>query len=272
MATIFSPGSTLSKPYFAFHKEMLGPKRNCVATDEDLKTAGRVIYGEESRFGLYGLTATELAARHFLLVGRTLIESCTDAYCRAIAGHVKDLMTGALGSDAESHPGTIYDLFCGSGNISYHIGRRLDCPVVASDLDPGVYNCTRHNLDIVLSDSAKVGTNFSYDLSLIDYRDLLSKKQRVCHWTDIYIIEPPWGAALTTEGLDLTKTQPPVQDIVEEIRRSRGGVPCYMIIKVSAAIIHDSLNEALSKTRFVAFMECLPRYSYPIDFQIAIIE
>ncbi|KAL7896854.1 hypothetical protein HDV64DRAFT_254419 [Trichoderma sp. TUCIM 5745] len=58
------------------------------------------------------------------------------------------------------------------------------------------------------------------------------------HPRDLYIIEPPWGSAASPDGLDLTKTSPPVQEIMAEIDRQRAGVPCYVALKALRNIIN----------------------------------
>lgn len=270
MGDLLHTESSESKLFFAFRDDMLGANRSLPATAAHLRTAGNLIYGDESLFSLYGISASELAARNFTVLGRTLIESCIDAYANALSLKIREILSADHKWPDANHQGVIYDLFCGSGNISYHIGRLLDRPVFASDTDRSVYNATQHNLSL-LQETSKPGLHFRFNLSLIDYRRLLVTQPTAHHPTDIYIIEPPWGSAFTADGLDLTMTCPPVQDIVADIRSCRAGVPCYIALKTTDHTAHGSLQTAMAGASPVAVVQCLPKYTYGIDFHIYVL-
>lgn len=270
MAGLLYAESSQPKRFFAFRDYMLGANRSLPATGEQLCTAGSLIYGDESLFSLYGIPASELAARNFTILGRTVIESCIDAYANALSLKLREILSADLEGPDANRQGVICDLFCGSGNISYHMGRILDRPVFASDTDASVYNATQNNLTL-LRETTNPDDHVDFNLSLIDYRRLLVTLPATHHPTDIYIIEPPWGSAFTADGLDLTMTCPPVQDIVADIRCSRAGVPCYIALKTTDHMVHGSLQTAMAGTSPIALVECLPRYFYGIDFYIYVL-
>jgi hypothetical protein len=58
-----------------------------------------------------------------------------------------------------------------------------------------------------------------------------------------------------------------VQDIGADIRSSRGGVPCYLIIKAVGHIAHESLPMAMTSLRSDAakVAEVLTQYSVSIS-------
>ncbi|MDH6133397.1 putative RNA methylase [Kitasatospora sp. MAA4] len=214
--------------YFRFRDELLGPSRNRVLTGAELCEAGRLIYGRPEGLSLYGIPAPDMEAKGLRLLGRTTIECSIDAYSAAVADALADLRSGPLPTQG----GMIVDLFCGSGNFGFHLGQRLGLPVLASELDPDVYQATRHNLD-------RIGS--AIDLRLTDYRMLLaSLTPRGPH--DTYVVEPPWGSAFTAAGLDLEATSPPVPAILDDIRRHRAGLPCLVAIKTNDQIAGDSLT------------------------------
>jgi 16S rRNA G966 N2-methylase RsmD len=214
--------------YFRFRDDLLGPSRTRVLTAAELCEAGRLVYGDPNGLSLYGIPAPEMEAKGIRLLGRTTIECSVDAHAGAAARAV----AAAHATFPAVEDAMIVDLFCGSGNLGHHLGERLGHPVYASELDPVVYAATRNNLD-------RIGSTI--DLYLTDYRDLIAQLPAIGP-NDTYAIEPPWGSALTTAGLDLTRTTPPVPEILADIRRVRAGQPCVVVIKTNDKIAHDSLG------------------------------
>ncbi|WP_171164259.1 hypothetical protein [Streptomyces sp. I05A-00742] len=221
-------------PYFALRDRLLGDLRTTVLTGEQLCEAGRLVHGRPEGLSLYGIPATEMQSEGIRLLGRTAVECCADAH----AAEVADVLAAL---HAFSPPGgedpLLVDLFCGSGNFSHHLGVRLGITVDAAELDPAVHAATSHNL-------GRVGADVR--LHLGDYRDLLGRLP-ARSMRDTYFIDPPWPAS-TPAGLDLTRTSPPVPDILDDIRRSRDGLPCLIAIKASDRIAHDSLRLAFAKS------------------------
>ncbi|MEU8975304.1 hypothetical protein AB0D11_39805 [Streptomyces monashensis] len=224
--------------YFAFRNRLLGELRTTVLTGEQLCEAGRLIYGRPESLALYGITAPDMEAAGIRLLGRTTIECCVDEYAASVA----DALAGLHAALPPAEPGgqpLLMDLFCGSGNFSHHLAARLGVAAYAAELDPDVHAATEHNL---------VRTASRTRLHLGDYRDLLGKHPARGP-RDTYFVEPPWGPAFTPAGLDLTRTSPPVPEILDDIRRSREGVPCLVAIKTNDQIAHDSLARSFTDAR-----------------------
>ncbi|WP_406367733.1 hypothetical protein [Streptomyces sp. NBC_01546] len=222
--------------YFAFRDRLLGELRTTMLTGEQLCEAGRLIYGRPDGLSLYGIPAPDMTAKGITLLGRTVIECSIDAYTVPVADALAHIQARAEPQGPDANNPMITDLFCGSGNFGHHLGRRLSHPVHAAELDPAVHDAARNNLDRI---------NSPISLHLIDYRDLLGKlPARSTH--DTYVVEPPWGPAFTADGLDLTRTSPPVPEILDDIRRSRDGLPCYIAIKTNDQIASNSLNRSFT--------------------------
>ncbi|WP_116209553.1 hypothetical protein [Streptomyces olivoreticuli] len=222
--------------YFAFRDRLLGELRTTVLTGEQLCEAGRLIYGRAEGLSLFGIPAPRMESAGIQLLGRTAIECCVDDYASAVADALADVH--ATIPDEGEEP-LIVDLFCGSGNFSHHLGIRLGTVVHAAELDPGVHDATRHNLERIEADTR---------LHLGDYGDLLGKLLPRGP-RDTYFVEPPWGPAFTPAGLDLTRTAPPVPRILDDIRRSRNGRPCLVAIKTNDQIADNSLARSFVGAR-----------------------
>ncbi|MFD1831303.1 hypothetical protein ACFSJS_16780 [Streptomyces desertarenae] len=217
--------------FFALRDRLLGPLRNRFLTTDQLCEAGRLLCGRPEGLSLYGIPAPEMEARGLRILGRTAVECTKDPHPEAVAAAIAEIEATAPGAGDGA---MVVDLFCGSGNFGHHLGRRLGRPVYASELDPVVHAAGRHNL-------ARVGS--AVDLRLADYRDLLGAlPARSEH--DVYVVEPAWGPALTPDGLDLARTSPPVPEIIGNIRRSRGRVPCLVVIETSDRVLHGSLESS----------------------------
>ncbi|WP_224392807.1 class I SAM-dependent methyltransferase [Pseudonocardia sp. ICBG1293] len=181
-----------------------------------------------------------MTERGLRIFGRTAIECSVDSYAVSLADELAARYSKRFGAAAT--PGFVADLFCGSGNIAYHIGRHLAVPTHAVELDPLIHRATQHNFSLVEVD---------IDLVHGDYQELLrTLAPRSPH--DIYIIEPPWGPAYTEQGLDLTATSPPVPDILANIRRSRMGEPFLAVIKTNDQIANNSLRTCFYDAQHLA--------------------
>jgi 16S rRNA G966 N2-methylase RsmD len=225
---------------FAFRAELIGAARTRVLTGDELVQASRLIYGCPEVLSVYGVPAPQMTGRGLRLLGRTTIECSVDSHCAEFA----EAFAVHLDNEPQVTPGFVADLFCGSGNFGWHLGKRLDLPVFAAELDPTVYAATQRNFQIM---------GISVHLSHTDYRDLLNNLP--AHRPgDIYIVEPPWGDALTERGLNLEATAPPVPEILTAIRASRTSQPCLIvvqaiIIKSNDHITHESLDRCFRNAR-----------------------
>ncbi|GGP86460.1 class I SAM-dependent methyltransferase [Streptomyces melanogenes] len=245
--------------YFAFRDRLLGELRTTVLTGEQLCEAGRLIYGRPEGLSLYGIPAPRMESAGIRLLGRTTIECCVDGYAVAVADALAEIHT-TLPERAGKEEPLVLDLFCGSGNFSHHLGTRLDVVVHAAELDLDVHTATRHNLD-------RVGARTQ--LHLGDYRDLLGKHPARGP-RDTYFVEPPWGPAFTPAGLDLTRTSPPVPEILDEVRRSRDGLPCLVAIKTNDHIAHDSLHHSFAGAQHLRTVTPAPTLPFGanMDFHV----
>ncbi|MFE9400050.1 hypothetical protein [Streptomyces flavidovirens] len=76
--------------------------------------------------------------------------------------------------------------------------------------------------------------------------------------------------AFTAAGLDLTRTSPPVPEILDDIHRSRDGLPCYIAIKTNDQIAYDSLNRSFTNATHLRTITPKPPLPYGanMDFHL----
>ncbi|MFF4590708.1 RsmD family RNA methyltransferase [Streptomyces sp. NPDC001388] len=242
--------------YFAYRDRLLGDLRTTTLSGEQLCEAGRLIYGRPEGLSLYGVPAPEMESAGIRLLGRTTIECCVDEYATAVA----DVIAAYHATLSGDHKPLLMDLFCGSGNFSHPLATRLGTTAYAAELDPEVHAATAHNLKQVGAPT---------ELFLGDYRDLLGKHPARGH-RDTFFVEPPWGPAFTPEGLDLTRTSPPVPEILDDISRARDGIPCLVVIKTNDQIAHDSLARSFHQARHLRSITPAPALPYGanMDFHL----
>jgi hypothetical protein len=129
----------------------------------------------------------------------------------------------------------VIDPFAGSANTLYWILRNLSGPVgVGFELDPQVYQFTRQNLSILGLPIEFVHADYVNELGGLNVRD------------DVFLIvfiAPPWGTAFSElNGLDLRRTKPPVQEVVDSIAL-RFPNRVLFAIQVCERLVQDSLTE-----------------------------
>jgi hypothetical protein len=184
-----------------------------------------------------------MADRGLRLLGRTTIECSVDDHCTAFA----DAFAVRLDDELGMAPGFVADLFCGSGNFGWHLGKRLGLPVFAAELDPCVYAATRHNFQVM---------GITVNLSHIGYHELLDRLPAPSPG-DIYVVAPPWGDAFTERGLVLEATSPPVPEILAAIQSARVGTACLIVVQVMVTgsgdqITRESLARCFHDARYLA--------------------
>ncbi|MEV0620295.1 hypothetical protein AB0I81_43725 [Nonomuraea sp. NPDC050404] len=241
--------------YYDLCRRLMGPLRTTTLTAAQLCEVGRIVHGRPEGFSLYGVQAPAMTAAGIQVLGRTSVECCVDMLSHAVAQAVAELLR-----EGEGDGPLVAELFCGSGNLGAHLGRTLGVPVYASEIDPLVHDATSHNLRV---------TGASTRLRLIDYRALLPLLP-VHGPLDFYVIEPPWGPAVTPDGLDLLGTSPPVPEILADILRARDHRPCLVGIKAIDRILHDSLNVAFTGARHLRTVATQPPFPDGVRMQFHI--
>jgi hypothetical protein len=184
-----------------------GSKRNEVLTLAEVEQYGLDSFADRDYIRIYGMPPREWYQRGIRLLGRTAVE-CT-----------RDGLAGRIGLDvasvAEHMPASefvVIDPFAGSCNTLFWILRHLpNSKGIAFESDPQVVELTYRNL-VVVGQSIKLLQG--------DYDTLLEQ----CRIPDdrgiVAFIAPPWGTALDEmQGLDLRRTTPPVDKVIEQIVR-----------------------------------------------------
>ncbi len=180
--------------------QLLGPRRHDALSRDEVLRVGQVLFGDPDAMSFYGLPPVVWHSRGVRLLGRTCVEATPDVTARPIARTVRAALDGG------PRVGVV-DLFAGSGNLMLHIADELTAAGCGLDADEAVWRQTEANLRIVGATAAmRYGDWLSY------FADPLGVD------VSVYVVSPPWGAAFSfANGLDITRTSPPIPHIIDTI-------------------------------------------------------
>jgi hypothetical protein len=194
--------------------QLLGPRRYDVLSLDDIVEAGRVLFGAPDGLAFYGLPPSAWYARGIRLLGRTCVEATPDITARPIARTVQALLGGR-------HRAGVIDLFAGSGNLMLHVAQALSAHACGLDADEAVWRQTDANLRILAAPAS---------VRLGDWQSYFEDQRNVD--TTVYVLSPPWGKAFSfAQGLDITRTDPPIPLIVDTIAARDRARRCYAVVQ-----------------------------------------
>lgn len=209
--------------------QLLGPRRYDALSLDEVVQVGQVLFGDPEAMSFYGLPPIAWYARGVRLLGRTCVEATPDVTARPIARTVHAL----LGRGPRVG---VVDLFAGSGNLMLHIADELSAVRCGLDADAAVWRQTDTNLRVVgATAEMRHGDWLSY------FADPLGVD------ASVYVVSPPWGEAFSfANGLDITRTSPPIPLIIDTIAALDRSSRRYAVVQhtpvepvVNAAAVTD---------------------------------
>jgi hypothetical protein len=215
---------------------LLGAKRNAVLELWEIERYGEDSYGDPEYVSLYGMRPAVWHATGVRLLGRTAVECTRDKLGHAIG---KDV--ALIASTTRSAAVLVVDPFVGSGNTLYWILRNISgAGGIGFESDVQVFSLTRQNVAALTLPIEIVNT---------DYRSGLSGVSVAPDELLVTFIAPPWGIALdVASGLDLSRTSPPVTQIVDFLQHRFPDNKLLCVIQVHETVSPDSMAEV--KRRF----------------------
>jgi len=180
------------------------PKRNEVLALAEIKQYGLDSFADADYISLYGMRPEEWYGCGVRVLGRTAVECTRDA--------LGDRMSFDIASAARRMPSTQFVViapFASSCNSLFWILRHLpNSAGIAYESNQQVFDLTHRNL-------AAIGQTI--ELILGDYAGLLEKLRIPDDRGIVAFVAPPWGTALDeVHGLDLSRTTPPITEVIEK--------------------------------------------------------
>jgi len=229
---------------------LLGSKRNCVLTLDEVERYGVESYGDAHYVSIYGLRPHAWFAEGVRLLGRTAVECTRDRLADEIGRDVAAAARSAPGHDRA----LVIDPFAGSGNTLYWIHRHVTgARGIGFELDAAVFRLTAGNV-AALELPIEI-EQAEYTAGLRSIR--ASEKQLL-----ISFIAPPWGMALdVAAGLDLRRTVPPIIDVVDALVDAFPHHSMLCAVQVHERVVPESLREV--ESRFAWTRQCLYELNAP---------
>jgi hypothetical protein len=211
---------------------LLSPaKRNQIVELWEVEKFGRDSFGDPDAVSLYGMRPAEWYAKGVRILARTTLEAVRDPLGNLIG---EDIARVAMTAPREALFGVL-DCFAGSCNGLYSILRRLRrAEGIGFEFEPAVFEMSTNNI-------ASLGAPIR--LFNGDYRQLLMAHRFPMGHRIVAFLAPPWADALSVEtGLDLSRTKPPIPDIVADIEQAYPDAPTLYVIEVHERLVPEPLN------------------------------
>jgi hypothetical protein len=182
-----------------------GSKRNEVLSLAEIERYGLDSFGNRDYISIYGMRPRDWYRQGIRVLGRTAVECTRDALGDRIGHDVASVATGM-----PSNEFVVIDPFAGSCNTLFWILRHLPhSEGIGFDSDPQVFHLTHRNLMVL---------GQRIELILGDFEKLLRQLRLPEDRNIVAFVAPPWGTALDeAQGLDLSRTTPPIGEVIEQI-------------------------------------------------------
>ena len=211
---------------------LLSPaKRNQIVDLWEVEKFGRDSFGDPDAVALYGMGPAEWHAAGVRILARTLLEAVRDPLGNRIGADVARI---AAMAPAASGFGVV-DCFAGSCNGLYSILRHLpDATGIGFEFEPAIFEMSSRNL-------ASLGAPI--ELFNGDFRTLLDARRVPPGRRVVAFLAPPWGDALSREkGLDLSRTKPPIAEIIADFERVYADRPVLYVVEVHERLVPEPLT------------------------------
>ena len=207
-----------------------GSKRNEVLSLAEIEQYGLDSFGNTDYVSIYGMPPREWYGCGIRLLGRTAVECTRDALGDRIGRDV-----ASVAACMPSNQFVVIDPFAGSCNTLFWILRHLPhSEGIAFESDPQVFDLTYSNL-------AALGQKI--EVVHGEYERLIERFRFPEDRGIVVFVAPPWGTALDeVQGLDLNRTTPPINEVIEQVVRRFSHHKMLFAIQVYEKVSASSLN------------------------------
>lgn len=185
-------GETYEK-YWQVRERLLNRECHRQLTLPEVREIELALYGVDA-FHLYGMDVCDLVERGGVVLGRTMIEACSDSEADLLA----EELTANL--DRKFYPAVVIEHFAGTANLSRRVGSSFGVNAVAYEASGPVFRATLHNLQLLRVP--------------VDLRNSFFGKS--VNGPALHILDPPWTRAFRDGDLYIDEIRP---SLIEALRR-----------------------------------------------------
>jgi hypothetical protein len=227
--------SNSSSPVYDRALLLHGSKRNEMLTLAEIEQYGLDTFRDADYVSIYGMQPREWYRHGIRLLGRTAVECTRDKLGKRIG-----LDVASVATRMPSNQLVIIDPFAGSCNTLFWILRHLpNSEGIAFESDQQVFELTHRNL---------AALDQRIELVHGDYVRLLGERHVPEDRGIVAFVAPPWGTALDeVQGLDLCRTTPPINEVIEQIARQFPNHEMLFATQVYEKVGVPSLTEVQTK-------------------------
>jgi hypothetical protein len=222
-------GGRVSPRYLAARNSLLAPDRATRVLElNEVTRAASELSGDPRDLRLYDMETADWHQLGIRITGRTAVEATRDPQ----AAHIGASVAATL-AERGHRVGLVVDPFVGSGNLLFHVARATGATrAVGFDVDGAMLALTQENFQRIPGDS--FGRAADYCFVHGDWMaaiDLLLREDDGSA-TTLVVVDPPWGEAYSLKGLDLSKTTPPVPEILARTHCHPAAGALFVVVKV----------------------------------------
>jgi hypothetical protein len=127
----------------------------------------------------------------------------------------------------------VIDLFAGSANLLWHVATRLGVSAIGLEYNNAVHLASHHNMRVL---------GLPVDVLLQSWQGWSHVINSARPRAVIALIDPPWGSAFDyIRGLDMRRTDPPVDDVLTDLK-CRSHVPTLVLVKTTDRLVNDGMH------------------------------
>ncbi len=235
---------------------LLGDSGDDIASINTIEQAGEVFFGNS--ICLYGLSPRQFHGAGVRLCNRTVIECTNDRLARHTSLGVKSaLLSAGIGR------AVVVDIMCGSGNLMMHLMQELLAPLcLGFESNASVADCTQSSLAAVLRSTPFLSRCCVVSGDWAEQFPAMWQQQLAgagCSPSDavVVVVAPPWGDGFCFQrGLDLKKTHPPVDHLLQQLITTMLAVDASRRPLFACVQTHETMVEVCSPptaARYIAF-------------------
>lgn len=234
MASIENKAASPPDQYLSARQKLLDDPRQKPLSFREVRKAGWQLANNPNDLSIYGMSPFTWYALGLRIIPRTAVELTRDLHAAFLASAIKRTFT-SLGIQIAD----VIDPFAGSGNTLFHVATALHAQrAIGIEHHPIIADLTNRNFHrlrmfgrLRKTNAEIIGGNWTDAPNIMRDRPTL------------IFLSPPWGEAFNSDGLDLSKTTPPIDSILRTLSAAVRTSPLFVAVQSYPKTVTSSVDE-----------------------------